>query len=292
MSRKMRVLIAGAGGQLGRELVQTAPEAVEVLACGRQDLDIADREAVMARMARESPDWIINAAAYTAVDRAESEPDLAWAINAEGPGWLARGAKQVGARLIQISTDYVFGGDDPRHHTVDDGPAPMNVYGRTKLEGERRVLDALEEGVILRTAWVYSRYGHNFVQTMLRLMAEREELKVVVDQLGTPTWARGLAQTLWSLVTDSGSPPARGIYHWTDAGVASWYDFAVAIQEESLAMGLLSRRIPLIPIATSAYPTPARRPTCSLLDKSRIHRERDRVPEHWRVGLRGMLRDR
>ncbi|MCG5497634.1 dTDP-4-dehydrorhamnose reductase [Ectothiorhodospira variabilis] len=291
MSQSVRVLVTGAGGQLGRELLHHAPATVEVVACSRQDLDIADHRAVMDRVQGESPDWIINAAAYTAVDRAESEPDLAWTINAEAPGWLAEAAGKVGARLIQVSTDYVFSGEDPRHHAVGDPPSPINVYGRTKLEGERRVLAVLEDGVIVRTAWVYSRYGYNFVKTMLRLMAERDELRVVVDQLGTPTWARGLAQTLWSLVTDSGSPPARGIYHWTDAGVASWYDFAVAIQEESLGMGLLSRRIPLIPIATSAYPTPARRPMCSLLEKSRIHRERGLVPEHWRVGLRGMLRD-
>jgi dTDP-4-dehydrorhamnose reductase len=281
------ILITGAAGQLGFELQRLAPSGVDLLPVDVQQLDLTRSDAVEAFIAAHRPAAIINCAAYTAVDRAESEPELAEAVNVRAAAALADSASRHGARLIQISTDFVFGGATARPWRPDDPTAPQSVYGRTKRDGEQVVLQTLgARALVIRTAWLYSEHGSNFVRTMLRLMRERDEVRVIADQIGTPTWAHSLAETLWSAIA---TPEVHGILHWTDAGVASWYDFAVAIQEEGLACGVLSRMVPVIPIATSEYPTPAARPSFSVLDKSATIRALAVTPAHWRVNLRRML---
>ncbi len=253
-----KVLIAGAGGQVGRALLETRPTDFEVIACSHAELDIGAHEAVRECIARHRPALIINAAAYTAVDKAESEPEAANRINAQGPGYLAAAAREYGARLIHISTDFVFDGTASVPYRPDSATHPLSVYGRTKRDGELAVLEALpERSTIVRTAWVYAATGANFLRTMLRIMRANGCARVVADQVGTPTAARSLAETLWRIAAN---PEIRGLHHWTDAGVASWYDFAVAIAEEGAPLGLLPPESTVTPITTADYPTPARRP--------------------------------
>jgi dTDP-4-dehydrorhamnose reductase len=282
-----RVLITGAGGQVGRMLLETRPDAVETIACTHSDLDIGAPEAVRSVIERHRPSIIINAAAYTAVDKAESEAETARRINAEGAGYLATAARECGARLIHISTDFVFDGTASVPYPPDAATSPLSVYGRTKRDGEAAVLDALpEHATIVRTAWVYAATGSNFVRTMLRVMRANGAVRVVADQVGTPTAARALAETLWRIAAD---PQIRGIHHWTDAGVASWYDFAVAIAEEGAALGLVPPEVAVTPIATWQYPTPARRPSYSVLDKGSLA-PYGIAPIHWRERLRAVLK--
>jgi dTDP-4-dehydrorhamnose reductase len=284
----MRVLITGAGGQVGRMLLETRPDDFEVVACTHADLDIGAGKAVRDGVTHYQPAVIINAAAYTAVDKAESEPDAAQRINAEGPGHLAAAARSCGARLIHISTDFVFDGAASAPYRPDSATHPLSVYGRTKRDGEQAVLEALpQRATIVRTAWVYAATGANFVRTMLRVMRANGAVRVVADQVGTPTAARSLAQALWSI---AGNPEIRGIHHWTDAGVASWYDFAVAIGEEGSELGLLPPEVTVTPIATADYPTPAHRPSYSVLDKSSLA-SFGLTPVHWRKRLRSVLKE-
>jgi dTDP-4-dehydrorhamnose reductase len=283
----LTALITGADGQLGEALRATVPAGWRVLAFGSRTLDIADEAATRRVIDRERPDLVINAGAYTAVDAAESEPERAAAINARGAANVAAASVAAGARLFHLSTDFVFDGRQGRPYAPGDVPSPLSVYGRTKLEGEHEVARiAGERALVLRTAWVYSAHRRNFVLSMLKLMRERESLRVVCDQVGTPTWARSLADALWTMAD---MPEMRGIHHWTDAGVASWYDFAVAIQEEALAAQRLMREVPVIPITTVEYPTAAVRPPFSVLDKSGTWGALGRAPHHWRVNLRHML---
>jgi dTDP-4-dehydrorhamnose reductase len=277
----MKVLIAGSAGQLGRALQATAPASAEILAPPEAAFDILDRAAVQAVVAATRPDLLINAAAYTAVDKAESDPETAEAVNGTAAGTLAAAAAAVGARFAHVSTDFVFDGRSADPIPPDAPPAPLGVYGATKLSGERQVAAAHAAPLIVRTAWVYAAKGNNFVHTMLRLMRERPDVRVVSDQLGTPTHADSLARAIWAL----DAAGATGIHHWTDAGVASWYDFAVAIQEEALALGLLERAVPVVPIRTSDYPTPARRPAMSVLDKGSSWAITGPAA-HWRAELR------
>lgn len=277
-----RILITGAGGQLGFELRQLLPldrclftdrdaakargpkgEAVAV-----QALDITDAAAVRALFGREAVSAVINCAAYTAVDKAESEPDLALAINAEGPQILAEAAEQAGARMVQVSTDFVFGGS---HEAVAEGRpmresdpiAPQSVYARTKAGGEQRVLHACSRALVVRTAWLYSSHGHNFVKTMLRLGRERDELGVVNDQHGTPTYARHLAQAILPMLQEPLNRADYGVYHFTNTGRTTWHGFAEAIMQEA-GLDCTVKGIP-----TTEYPTPASRPAWSVLDCSR-----------------------
>lgn len=283
-----KVLITGAGGQVGRMLLEMRPNDIEPIACTRADLDIGVGDAVRQCVSRHRPATIINAAAYTAVDKAESEPDAARRINADGARHLAVAAREYGARLIHISTDFVFDGASSMPYRPDSATHPVSVYGQTKREGERAVLETLpEQAVIVRTAWIYAATGANFVRTMLRVMRANGAVRVVADQVGTPTAARSLAEALWRI---AGNPEIRGIHHWTDAGVASWYDFAVAIAEEGADLGLVSRDVAVTPIATSDYPTPARRPAYSVLDKSSLA-PYGLAPTHWRKRLRGVLKE-
>lgn len=284
----MKVLLTGAHGQAGRELCRTAPDHVKLLCLDRNRLDITDAAAVVRTLRAEKPALLINAAAYTAVDLAETEREQAFAVNAIGPGNLAAAAGEVGARFIHLSTDFVFDGAKSSPYRPEDRPNPLNIYGASKLAGEVAVRKNSPGALIVRTSWLYAAHGHNFVKTMLRLLAEREQLQVVVDQVGTPAWAGYLAQALWAAAV---RPELHGIYHWSDAGVASWYDFAQAIQEEALQLGLLSRTIPISPITTEAYPTAARRPAYSVLDKGPAWRDLGVSGRHWRVALRIMLKE-
>jgi len=260
-----RILLAGAGGQVGIALQQQMPGAVKLLALDRKGLDITDTKAVAEVVKSFRPDWIINAAAYTAVDKAESEPEAAFAINREGAANLARAAELVKARMVHISTDYVFDGRQARPYKPDDPVNPLNVYGESKLAGESAIREVLGDNLlIIRTAWVYAAHGKNFLTTMLRLMREQDELRVVEDQIGTPTSAVSLA----SVILMSVSSNLTGIHHCTDAGVASWYDFAIAIRELVTDLDIKSCRIH--PIQTVEYQTPAKRPICSVLDKTSL----------------------
>lgn len=278
----MRVLITGANGQLGRCLQACAPDGVDVIALGSADLDITDRDAVKARFDAETPDLVINAAAYTAVDKAESEEAAALAVNATAVGILADAARTHGARFAHVSTDFVFDGAAGTPYAPDAQTNPLSAYGRTKLGGETL---AGPDALVVRTAWVYAPTGGNFVRTMLRLMGERPEVRVVADQIGTPTYAPGLAQALWTLAGQG----VTGVHHYTDAGAASWYDFAVAIQEEAVAAGLLAHAVPVIPIRTADFPTPAHRPSYSVLDKTSMFAALGGPVPHWRANLRTMI---
>jgi dTDP-4-dehydrorhamnose reductase len=280
----MRVLVTGANGQLGGALQRTAPAWADVNAIDVEDVDLTDAAMLTARLVVEAPDLIINAAAYTAVDRAEGDEALARAINADAVRVMVEAMAGTGGKVVHVSTDYVFDGAASQPYAPDALRNPQSAYGRTKAEGE----DALRaEDLLVRTAWVYEAGGANFVRTMIRLMKEREELGVVSDQIGSPTWATGLARTIWGLVERK----QTGTFHHSDAGVASWYDFAVAIAEEAHALGLLAR-IPVIrPITTADYPTPARRPAFSLLDCRATRAALGEEAVHWRTNLRLMLEE-
>jgi dTDP-4-dehydrorhamnose reductase len=282
----MKALVTGAGGQLANELASRAPPDAQVVALTELELDICDPAAVAAALARHSPDVVFNAAAYTAVDRAESAPDLAYKVNRDGAAILARATAAAGVRFAHVSTDFVFDGRTTRAYLPDDEPAPLGVYGASKLAGERVVMELHPGALIVRTAWVYSPWGGNFLKTMLRLMGERGEVRVVADQIGTPTSASTLADTLWGLTRIG----AGGLCHCTDAGVASWYDFAQAIAEEALAAGMLGPAVRVSPIATDDFPTPARRPAFSVLDKTSTWSMLGGPPPHWRVAMRDVLR--
>jgi dTDP-4-dehydrorhamnose reductase len=282
----VKVLVLGGGGQVARAVAGCVPENHTVLVKTRRELDITDEAAVTATVAASGAAWLVNGAGYTAVDLAEDQAAQAFEINDTAVGSLARAASQAGCRLLHISTDFVFDGNSSRAYLPGDEPNPLSLYGKSKLGGERRVLTQDARAIVLRTAWVYAAYGRNFVLTMLRLMREKEKLSVVCDQIGTPTWATGIAAAIWGLI-EVAAP--GGVYHWTDLGVASWYDFAVAIQEEALARGLLGREVLITPIPSTAYPTRARRPAFSVLDTGSTRALIEAPARHWRHNLRTML---
>ena len=281
-------VITGGAGQVAVELVRTAPPEWRVVALDAKALDVTDPIALRDVFARERPALVINAAAYTAVDAAESDAGAAEAVNERGAGQVAGAATSANARVIHLSTDFVFDGAQGAAYRPDDEPRPLGVYGRTKLAGEREVLGRHPSALVVRTAWVYSSHGRNFVRSMLALMRDRAAITVVADQVGTPTWARGLAHAIWAAAN---RPALNGILHWTDAGVASWYDFAVAIRDEAIALHLLDYAAPVRPIRTDEYPTAARRPAFSVLDKSATWSALGLEPVHWRTNLRLMLRE-
>lgn len=288
----MRVLLIGGTGQLG-EALQTALQAVPALTLTvltRQELNLTQLGQVRSAIERIQPEIIINAAAYTAVDRAEAERDLAMTINGKAPGVVAAAARDCNARLIHISTDYVFAGDKGSPYLETDPTHPLNTYGESKRAGEQAILAAEADAVIVRTAWVYGAGGKgNFVKTMLRLGAERPEVRVVADQIGTPTWTGDLAKAITTIACGMDTPIPAGIYHYTNSGVASWYDFAIAIFEEAAALGMPLRLQRVVPITTSEYPTPARRPAYSVLAWGKITPYLGGPAPHWRQGLRTML---
>ena len=282
-------LVFGGQGQLGRALAETTGVGWRVAAVDLPEVDITSPGAAEVAIEAHQPALVINAAAYTAVDRAEQEPELATLVNAVGAGNVAAAAAAAGSRHVHISTDFVFDGRQGHPYEPKDPPRPLNVYGTSKLDGERRVEQATAgEALIFRTAWLYGVHGSNFVLTMLRLLGSRRSVQVVVDQVGTPTWTRSLARAIWVAAE---LPALRGVHHWTDAGVASWYDFAVAIREEALALHMLQQAAEVLPIPTTAYPTPAQRPSFSVLSKEQTWAALGIRPDHWRANLRLMLEE-
>jgi dTDP-4-dehydrorhamnose reductase len=284
----MKVLICGASGQVGTALLRAKPADAQLQAFTHAQLDISDASAVHSAIAAYRPQVVINAAAYTAVDRAEDEPQLAEAINATGAANLSHAVSELpGCRLLHISTDYVFDGRSVRPYRTDDAPNPVSVYGRTKLHGEIAVRETLgERAVVLRTAWVYAAQGKNFLLTMLRLMRERGAIRVVSDQRGSPTTADSIASALWTIAP---RPDLHGILHWTDAGADTWFGFASAIAEEAHAAGLLTTLPNVTAITTAEYPTRAQRPANSVLDTASTVAVLRLTPSPWRMNLRATL---
>jgi dTDP-4-dehydrorhamnose reductase len=269
----MRIAVTGSKGQVATSLIERAGRQVEVVALGRPAFDLTDRAAVLAGLEAARPDVIVNAAAYTAVDKAEAEEALALRVNGEGAGHVAEAATRLGVPLLHLSTDYVFDGALDRPYREDDPTGPTGAYGRSKLAGEKEVARRCQDSVILRTAWVYSPFGANFVRTMLRLNETRDEVGVVADQRGNPTSALDIADGLIAIaarVKDDPAPALRGIFHMTGSGEGTWADFAQAVFGEAEARGRRPTRVK--PIATADYPTPARRPANSRLDKEKLAR--------------------
>ena len=292
----MRILLIGKNGQLGQDLLPVLAALGEVTAVGRETLDLENSDAIRHLLQDIHPDTIVNAAAYTAVDRAESEPAKAIAINGTAPTVMAEVAQELRSALIHISTDYVFDGQKNTPYLEEDPTNPINVYGKSKLLGEQGIQQACDRHMILRTAWVYGTQGKgNFVKTMLRLGAEREEISVVMDQVGCPTWTGDLAQAIaqcgFQLHSNLPNQAAvTGIYHYTNSGVISWYDFAVAIFEEATLLGFPVTIQQVVPIFSAEYPTPTARPAYSVLSCKKISSLLGSPVPHWRQSLRRMLK--
>lgn len=289
----MRILLTGSQGQVGQQLKRqlSGSNRWDVTCLNRTNLDLTDVDAIAHCIQTIQPHIIINAAAYTAVDRAEAEPDLAYIVNARAPEKIATVAKATGAALIHISTDYVFAGTQSSPYTEEVEAQPLSVYGASKLAGEQAIQSIDGHSLILRTSWLYGSYGKsNFVKTMLRLGAERQELRVVRDQIGSPTYTKPLANAITQLLSTINTIES-GIYHYTNSGVASWYDFAVAIVEEGRTVGFPLKVQDVVPITTDEYPTSAPRPAYSVLDCSKISRLFGHTTPHWRVSLREMLQE-
>ena len=303
----MKILLTGSEGQLGRALRASLPQVlqnstVQLIATSRHGgdgvvaLNLADAEACRAAVVEFNPDWVINAGAYTAVDRAETEPELAQAVNGLAPRAFAVELAQTGGRLLQVSTDFVFSGRQGYPYKLDQPRDPLGVYGATKAAGEQAIAEVLgfdqqSRATVLRTSWVYGPVGANFLMTMLRLHRQKAEaaepLRVVADQVGCPTSTFGLADACWRLIERQ----LGGVMHWSDAGAASWYDFAVAIGEIAEASGRLERAAQVQPIGSADYPTPAQRPAYSLLDCSRSRELLGLMPKHWRQALQEVIAD-
>ncbi|MDA8259327.1 MAG: dTDP-4-dehydrorhamnose reductase [Betaproteobacteria bacterium] len=285
----MKILLTGCGGQLGRELKRSLASLGEVIACDRQRLDLTQADALRKTVHAMAPTVIVNAAAYTAVDQAEAEPAAADAINGAAPGILAEEARQLGALLIHFSSDYVFDGSKATPYTEIDVPAPLSAYGRSKLAGEQAIAASGARHLIFRTSWVYGLHGANFMKTMLRLGRERDELRVVGDQIGAPTWTRHLAD-ITALVLARRDRP-NGLYHLAAAGETSWHGYAEAIFAEAERNGLIGKSPVVHRIASADYPLPAARPANSRLDCARFRRDFKLNLPDWRIGLADCLAD-
>lgn len=281
----MTIIVIGKSGQLAQALNSIDRD---ISCLGRNDIDITSLANVTQVLDQYQITSVINASAYTAVDKAESEREQAFKLNATGVENLAVYCAEKAIHLVHISTDYVFAGDKGSPYLVNDHHAPLGVYGASKAAGEKAILiNNPDNSCIIRTSWVYSPTGSNFVKTMLRLMAEKPELGVIDDQIGSPTFAQALAKACMVAAHNK----VTGIHHFTDAGVCSWYDFALAIQEMGLKYGLLTKKVPVKPIPTSAYPTPAKRPSYSVLDKSSLKSAFDGLqPHHWRDELESVIK--
>ncbi|HCT08525.1 MAG TPA: dTDP-4-dehydrorhamnose reductase [Pseudomonas sp.] len=285
----MKILITGQHGQVSRELQQRLQGLGELIVLGRDQLDLADAEQIRQHVRAQRPDLIINAAAHTAVDLAESEPDAAFAINAIAPGVLAEEAKALGIPLIHYSTDYVFDGSKPAPYTEADTPNPLGVYGQSKLAGEQAIAAVGGEYLILRTSWVYANHGKNFLLTMLRLAKERDELRVVADQHGAPTWSRTIADTTAQVLSQAHAggnawwDQHSGIYHLSAQGQTTWHEFTQAIVEEA---GLSCK---VLPITSADYPTPAQWPQFSVMSSERLMTRFCHLPD-WKTALQLCMR--
>ncbi|VAW82218.1 dTDP-4-dehydrorhamnose reductase [hydrothermal vent metagenome] len=282
----MTILVTGANGQLGRELVLALQAGGDpFIAIGRDELDLSRPDTVAAAIADYAADWVINCAAYTHVDKAEEEPELAFIVNRDAARAVAEGVKLGGGHLLHVSTDFIFDGEKSHPYRESDATNPLGVYGRSKLEGEQAVRDILPEAIILRTAWVYGVHGHNFVKTILRLASERSELRVVDDQTGTPSWTGDITRAIQALI----KAEATGTYQFTNEGVASWYDFAVEIVAGAKQAGLPIVAETIRPIPTEDFPLPAKRPAYSVMSKVKIRSMLDYQIPHWRDSLQTML---
>jgi dTDP-4-dehydrorhamnose reductase len=271
--RSMKILVAGGQGQLARALVEQAHarEGVQLVAMGRPQLDLCAPDTILRAIDAVRPDLVVNAAAYTAVDKAESDEAAAFALNCDAAAALAAAAKAAGCPIVHVSTDYVFDGANAWAYVETDPTGPTGVYGRSKLAGEAAVMNANPEHLIVRTAWVYAPYGNNFLKTMVRLARERPELRVIADQRGNPTYAPHLAAAMLAVATQLGArdrPPAWGIYHAASSGETTWHGFAAAIVEAGKRLGV--PQVPVTPITTADYPTPSKRPANSCLDCSKL----------------------
>ncbi len=287
----MRVLITGALGQVGQELMLSAPASWQVSGFGSKELDISDAQKVLDTVQQLQPQLIINAAAYTAVDQAESDLSRAYAVNQHGAHNLAQAAQSVDCPLLHISTDYVFDGQHNQPYTEHDTAAPNSVYGDSKWQGEQAITAICRKHIILRTSWVFGLHGNNFVKTMLRLGRERDALSIVSDQVGGPTSARSIAQALWQIAQQyqsSGDGP-WGTYHFSGAPTCSWYDFAEEIFAQAAALQLITKVPELKPINTHDYPTPAQRPAYSVLDNTKLNEHLNIMQSHWKTELALML---
>ena len=289
----MKVLLTGAAGQLGQALIAQQPAGIELIATTRQELDLASAESCRAAVHHHQPDWVLNAGAYTAVDKAESEAELAHAVNAGAPAAFAAALHEQDGRLLQLSTDFVFNGRQGTPYRPEQQRDPLGVYGSSKAAGEeavRAVFGDGSRGLILRTSWVIGPVGKNFALTMLRLHQERDQLGVVADQVGCPTSTLNLAKACWQAIQRSGDgvvlPP---VMHWSDAGAASWYDVAVAVGRIGAELGLIDRPADVNPITTADYPTPATRPGYSLLDCTTSRSALQLRGEHWLDALKTIL---
>jgi len=291
MTEPAEVQLTGCKRQLDRALLVSIPPEITVIPMARESLDLADANACREVVRNHQPGWVLNAGAYTAVDRAESEADLALKVNAGAPEAFAEALAETGGRLLQISTDFVFNGQQGSPYRPEQARDPLGVYGATKAEGERRVEEVLpaERRCLLRTSWVYGPVGQNFCLPMLRLhrlkAATADSLGVIADQVGCPTATHTLAAACWQVIQRQ----INGIHHWSDAGAASWYDFAVAIGELAVSQGLLPTAATVRPIGTEDYPTPARRPAYSLLDCRSTRSILDLPSPHWRAALAQVL---
>jgi dTDP-4-dehydrorhamnose reductase len=284
----MRIAVTGAGGQIATALAERAPSAgVELLRLARPEFDLLDRASIEGAIAHANVEVVVSAAAFTAVDAAESQPELAFAVNRDGAAAVARAARSAGASLIHLSTDYVFDGSKAGAYVETDRCRPLGVYGNSKLEGEEAVMAAAGDHVILRTAWVYSPFGRNFVKTMLQLASQRDEIKVVSDQVGSPTSVLDIADAILVIARNLRHRPndagLRGIFHYGGGGAVSWAGFAEEIFRLSAAQGGPSATV--VPIATADYPTAARRPANSRLDSSRIVNRHGVGVHPWKEGL-------
>jgi dTDP-4-dehydrorhamnose reductase len=282
----VRALVTGAAGQLGVELLKTAPPEFEVVGLGHRECDITDRAQLDAAMATYRPDVVINTAAYTGVDAAERARGLAHAVNATGAANVALSAELWGARIIHISTDYVFDGNSREPYRPESQPNPINVYGASKLAGEKEVQRSSSSFLIIRSSWLYASHARNFLRTILSALQAARNLRVVNDQTGVPTAARSLALTIWECAA---RPELGGIHHWVDDGTASWYDFATAIQDIALLQGLVGKRVPIAPISWKEYGAAALRPSYSVLDTSSLSRALGREPRPWESWLAEVL---
>lgn len=281
------IWVIGNAGMLGTEVTTILTKEFDNVVATDREVSILELEALREFVSFKDIDWIVNCSAYTAVDKAEEDVDFCYALNEKGVANIAEVAKEIGAKMVHVSTDYVFDGNSSTPLSEDAPTAPIGVYGASKLAGEKQIVQNLDEHFIIRTAWLYGEHGNNFVHTMLRLMADKDELGVIADQIGSPTWAFDLASLIADVIKQNST--AYGIYHYSNEGEISWHGFAEAILEIGNEKGLLSKKIPVNPLTTDQYPTPAKRPAYSLLNKTKVKETFGVEVPHWKDSLNQFL---